>query len=83
MAICNSWETLLQEATGIRRGRKYSVAKNLIKIRTVYTSSLGVRFFFRYKAFFQYLHPAGIAYLHWLSVVALEDLHSGNLTPIN
>ena len=81
MAICNSWETLLQEATGIRRGRKYSVAKNLIKIRTVYTSRREI--FFRYKAFFQYLHPAGIAYLHWLSVVALEDLHSGNLTPIN
>ena len=28
MAICNSGETLLQEATGIRRGRIYPVASN-------------------------------------------------------
>jgi len=28
MAICNSGEKLSQEATGIRRGRVYPVAKN-------------------------------------------------------
>jgi len=30
MVICNSGETLLQEATGIRRGWVYPVAKNWV-----------------------------------------------------
>jgi len=32
MAICNSGETLLQEATGIRRGRVCPVAKNELNV---------------------------------------------------
>jgi len=31
MAMCASWEKLLQEATGLRRGRVYKVAKDQVK----------------------------------------------------
>jgi len=66
MAICASGENLLQEATGIRRGRVYPVAKNVFRNFCLSFSylSLFLKFLFQKIACYRCPKLSGVVFLN-------------------